>query len=132
MLTTASWSGNSNRWGTCASRSFGPISGSVLMIMNTLSMTSLNSRAELNSVMAASLSGGPAQHRRCGRRGVFGEPRLGERVRAAGHDALHLRDRGRPQLALDDGVGAGRHLAELARHRNRPFQHLVRRDQLVE
>ena len=45
MLTTASWSGNSNRCGTRASRSFGPISGSVLMIVNTLSITSRNSAA---------------------------------------------------------------------------------------
>src|SRR4029078_10175152 len=52
MLTTASWSGNSNRCGTRASRSFGPMSGSVLMIVNTLSITSRNSDDELNSAIA--------------------------------------------------------------------------------
>src|SRR5438874_13535999 len=47
MFTTRSTSGNSNRWGVSASRSFGPISGSVLIIVNTWSMTSRNSFAEL-------------------------------------------------------------------------------------
>src|SRR5687768_3334758 len=52
MFTTASWSGNSNRCGTLASRSLGPMSGSVLMIVNTLSMTSRNSAAELKLAIA--------------------------------------------------------------------------------
>src|SRR5690242_17250535 len=46
MLTTACWSGNSKRCGTRASLSFGPMSGSVLMSVNTLSITSRNSSAE--------------------------------------------------------------------------------------
>src|SRR5919109_5589723 len=59
MLTTASMSGNSKRCGTRASRSFGPISGSVLMIVNTLSMTSRNSSDERNSAMTAVYSALP-------------------------------------------------------------------------
>src|SRR5918999_1800329 len=47
MFTTMSRSGNSKRCGVLASRSFGPISGSVLMIVNTLSMTSTNSSGDL-------------------------------------------------------------------------------------
>src|SRR3954452_10543872 len=57
MFTTASWSGKSNRCGTRASRSFGPMSGSVLMIVNTRSMTSRNSAGELNAAIAASYIG---------------------------------------------------------------------------
>jgi hypothetical protein len=45
MFTTRSRSGNSNRCGVSASRSFGPISGSVLIIWNTRSITSRNSLA---------------------------------------------------------------------------------------
>src|SRR4051794_26990599 len=44
-LTTRSRSGNSKRCGVSASRSFGPMSGSVLIISNTRSMTSRNSLA---------------------------------------------------------------------------------------
>src|SRR3954454_19432098 len=47
MLTTRSRSGNSKRCGVSASRSFGPMSGSVLIIWNTRSMTSRNSFAFL-------------------------------------------------------------------------------------
>src|SRR5215211_8486018 len=45
-LTTRSTSGNSNRWGVSASRSFGPISGSVLISSKVLSRTSRNSAGE--------------------------------------------------------------------------------------
>src|SRR4051794_38950432 len=45
MFTTRSRSGNSKRCGVSASRSFGPMSGSVLIISNTRSMTSRNSFA---------------------------------------------------------------------------------------
>src|SRR3979490_835415 len=49
MFTTRSTSSNSNRWGTSASRSFGPIAGSSLIIENTRSMTSRNCLGESNS-----------------------------------------------------------------------------------
>src|SRR5918996_1671398 len=45
-FTTRSTSGNSNRCGVSASRRRGPISGSVLMISNTRSITSRNSAAD--------------------------------------------------------------------------------------
>jgi hypothetical protein len=65
MFTTASWSGNSNRCGTRASRSFGPMSGSVLMSVNTLSITSRNSDAELKTVIGReSNRAGPAKAKR--------------------------------------------------------------------
>src|SRR5437762_57084 len=47
MFTTRSRSGNSKRCGVSASRSFGPMSGSVLIIVNALSITSRHSPAEL-------------------------------------------------------------------------------------
>src|SRR6478609_8545845 len=47
MFTTRSRSGNSKRCGVSASRSFGPMSGSVLIISKTRSMTSRNSFAFL-------------------------------------------------------------------------------------
>src|SRR3954451_8243937 len=50
MFTARSRSGNSKRCGVCASRSFGPISESVLMIVNTLSMTSRNSADDLKLI----------------------------------------------------------------------------------
>src|SRR3954452_5489250 len=50
-LTTRSRSGNSKRCGVSASRSFGPMSGSVLIISNTRSMTSRNSFAFLGLPM---------------------------------------------------------------------------------
>ena len=62
MFTTASWSGNSNRCGTRASRSFGPMSGSVLMIVNTLSITSRNSAAELKAAIAGRVYPGGARY----------------------------------------------------------------------
>src|SRR5919108_1573484 len=49
MLTTRSTSGNSNRWGTSASRSFGPISASSLIIAKTRSITVRNSLGDENS-----------------------------------------------------------------------------------
>src|SRR5919204_2793599 len=50
MFTAMSKSGNSNRCGVRASRSFGPMSESVLMIVNTLSMTSRNSAEDLKLI----------------------------------------------------------------------------------
>src|SRR5947199_4002014 len=50
MLTTRSTSSNSNRWGTSASRSFGPIPGSSLIIVKIRSMTSTNSFGDRNDV----------------------------------------------------------------------------------
>src|SRR3954462_14424341 len=58
MLTTRSRSVNSKRWGTSASRSFGPMSGSESIIEKTASMTSTNSSSELNSAFARSAGGG--------------------------------------------------------------------------
>src|SRR6476660_1295755 len=52
MFTTRSRSVNSKRWGTSASRSFGPMSGSSSIIEHTASMTSTNSSSELNSAFA--------------------------------------------------------------------------------
>src|SRR6266480_1335104 len=49
MFTTRSKSSNSNRWGTSASRSLGPIPGSSLIIENTRSMTSRNCLGDSNS-----------------------------------------------------------------------------------
>src|SRR5689334_3941959 len=73
MFTTASWSGNSNRCGTRASRSFGPMSGSVLMRVNTLSITSRNSRLDSNSgTTATSYSGADALDDATSRRGPEG------------------------------------------------------------
>src|SRR5205085_2977770 len=57
MFTTRSRSGNSKRCGVSASRSLGPMSESVLIIVNTLSITSLNSREELNSATSRTLMG---------------------------------------------------------------------------
>src|SRR3954454_5449599 len=66
MFTTLSTSGNTKRCGVSASRSFGPMSGSVLMSSNTRSMTSQNSLGDSNSLLAiarASLyEGGTALH----------------------------------------------------------------------
>src|SRR3954471_4167582 len=53
MLTTRSTSGNSKRWGTSASRSFGPMSGSESIIENTSSMHSRNSFGESNEAPIA-------------------------------------------------------------------------------
>src|SRR3954463_2504444 len=53
MLTTRSRSGNSNRCGTSASRSFGPMSGSSLIVVKIQSMTVRNSFGdEKSSAMA--------------------------------------------------------------------------------
>src|SRR4051812_22852586 len=66
MFTTLSTSGNTKRCGVSASRSLGPMSGSVLMSSNTRSMTSQNSLGDSNSLLAiarASLyEGGTALH----------------------------------------------------------------------
>src|SRR5687767_11367342 len=51
MFTTASTSGKTNRCGVCASRSFGPMSGSVLMSSNTRSMTSRNSSGDSKALL---------------------------------------------------------------------------------
>src|SRR5688500_594890 len=53
MFTTRSTSVNSNRCGTSASRSLGPMSGSSLIIEKTWSMTVLNSLSDRNSVAIA-------------------------------------------------------------------------------
>src|SRR5438067_5989743 len=50
MFITMSTSSNSNRCGTSASRSRGPISGSSLISVNTLSITSLNSFDDENGL----------------------------------------------------------------------------------
>src|SRR3954465_14033964 len=71
MFTTRSRSGNSKRCGVSASRNLGPMSSSVLMIVNTLSMTSRNSSAEWKGVMRGNLA--PAAVR---------PPRRGERARS--------------------------------------------------
>src|SRR3954469_5752098 len=47
-FTTRSRSGNSHRCGDSASRSFGPMSGSVLISSNARPITSRNSSADLN------------------------------------------------------------------------------------
>src|SRR3954447_13072067 len=66
MFTTLSTSGNTKRCGVSASRSFGPMSGSVLMSSNTRSMTSRNSVGDLNSLApmarASLYEGGTALH----------------------------------------------------------------------
>src|SRR5215211_4041714 len=49
MLTTRSTSGNSNRCGTSASRSLGPMSGSSLIVVKIQSMTVRNSLGEEKS-----------------------------------------------------------------------------------
>src|SRR3954454_23860062 len=51
MFTTSSTSGKTNRCGVSASRSFGPMSGSVLMRSNTRSMTSRNSSGDLKALL---------------------------------------------------------------------------------
>src|SRR5438128_8870895 len=56
MFITRSTSSNSNRCGTSASRSLGPISGSSLMSVNTLSITSRNSLADENGLAITLLS----------------------------------------------------------------------------
>src|SRR3954452_14625116 len=53
MLTTRSTSGNSNRWGTSASRSFGPMSGSSLIVVKIQSMIVRNSFDDENSAPMA-------------------------------------------------------------------------------
>src|SRR3954452_17210421 len=53
MFTTRSRSGNSKRWGTSASRSFGPMSGSSLMAAKIQSMTVRNSLGDENSAAMA-------------------------------------------------------------------------------
>src|SRR5262245_46040011 len=55
MFTTMSTSGNSKRCGVSASRSFGPISASVLISAKVLSMTSRNSFEDVNEPIAATL-----------------------------------------------------------------------------
>src|SRR5437764_1258000 len=55
-LTTSATSGNSNRCGVSASRSLGPISGSSLMIVKVLSMTSRNSSTDSKAASGPSLS----------------------------------------------------------------------------
>src|SRR3954449_1670875 len=55
MFTTWSTSGNTNRCGVSASRSFGPISGSVLMSWNARSMTSRNSFGDSKALLAIPL-----------------------------------------------------------------------------
>src|SRR3954462_12886232 len=49
MLTTRSMSGNSNRCGTSASRSFGPMSASSLIVVKIQSITDRNSFGDANS-----------------------------------------------------------------------------------
>src|SRR5215211_8037477 len=56
LFTTSSRSGNSKRWGVSASRSFGPMSESVDMSENALSITSRNSSRERNSPMWRTLN----------------------------------------------------------------------------
>src|SRR5215211_2695419 len=51
MFTTSSTSGNTNRCGVWASRSFGPMSGSVLISSNARSMTSRNSSGDSKSLL---------------------------------------------------------------------------------
>src|SRR5262249_39587354 len=53
MFITRSTSSNSNRWGTSASRSLGPISGSSLIIAKTRSITSRNSLGDWNGLAIA-------------------------------------------------------------------------------
>src|SRR5690242_19688355 len=53
MLTTRSMSGNSNRCGTSASRSFGPMSASSLIVVKIQSMTDRNSFGDANSAPMA-------------------------------------------------------------------------------
>src|SRR3954451_20660902 len=57
-LTTRSRSGNSKRCGVSESRSFGPMSGSVLISSNVRSMTTRNSFADLNPIPAPTLHEG--------------------------------------------------------------------------
>src|SRR4051812_19612243 len=52
MFTTWSTSGNTNRWGVSASRSLGPMSGSVLISSKARSMTSRNSFGDSNALLA--------------------------------------------------------------------------------
>src|SRR3954453_17370921 len=56
MFTTWSTSGNTNRCGVSASRSFGPMSGSVLMSSNTRSMTCRNSSGDSKALLAIPLA----------------------------------------------------------------------------
>src|SRR3954464_8626330 len=51
MFTTWSTSGNTNRCGVSASRSFGPMSGSVLISSNARSMTSRNSSGDSKALL---------------------------------------------------------------------------------
>src|ERR687886_458403 len=83
MFTTRSRSGNSNRWGVSASRSFGPISGSVLIIVNTWSITSRNSFADLNSAINANLNRALRWMGAPGRRPGTRDLARGHRLRAA-------------------------------------------------
>src|SRR5262245_14665915 len=53
MFITRSTSSNSNRWGTSASRSLGPISGSSLIIVKTRSITSRNCLGDWNGLAIA-------------------------------------------------------------------------------
>src|SRR3954464_3414521 len=67
MLTTWSRSGKTNRCGVSASRSFGPMSGSVLMSSNARSMTSRNSFGDSKGLLpilcgASLYEGGTALH----------------------------------------------------------------------
>src|SRR3954454_21081343 len=55
MFTTWSTSGNTNRCGVSASRSFGPMSGSVLISWNARSMTSRNSFGDSKALLAIPL-----------------------------------------------------------------------------
>src|SRR5215212_5967813 len=51
MFTTSSTSGKTNRCGVCASRSLGPMSGSVLISSNTRSITSRNSSGDSKALL---------------------------------------------------------------------------------
>src|SRR6516165_8588900 len=53
MFITRSTSSNSNRWGTSASRSLGPISGSSLIIVKIRSITSRNCFGDWNGLAIA-------------------------------------------------------------------------------
>src|SRR5918999_1708709 len=89
MLTTRSRSVNSKRCGTSASRSFGPISGSVSIIEKTSSMTSTNSSSVVNSAFATQPAGvvlrDVAVRRAAGLRAGFGAaPAVPRALRPAG------------------------------------------------
>ena len=64
--------------------------------------------------------------------GVRGKPGLEQGVVLLGHDPLQLGDQIAAQLALDDGEGLGRKVAELVRDRECPRHDILRGGELVE